>query len=459
MVDWHLRPSLRTLARRPLFASAVVLVLALGIGATTATFSVVNGVLLEPLPYPEAQRIVGIWHGAPKLGYNQFGTSPGIFHLYLTESQAYKAMGLYLRQERNLTDDGNAERVPAIVSTPGLFDVLAVRPLLGRTYTEADDRQGSPAVVVVSHALWQRRFGGDPAVVGRVMRVDGTPTQIIGIMPRGFDFGGANQKVELWLPLRLDLAHGDPGNFTFGAVGRLKDGVTPQTALAQETALLQRARQRWASEQDFIGFLNAGNFHPIVHTLQAEVVGDMRRPLWILLGTVGFVLLIACANVANLLLVRAEGRAREFAVRASLGASRGRLAGELLMESTVLAALGGVVGLALAWAGTPLLLRAAPPDLPRVEQISVDGAVLAFALGATLLSALLSGIAPAVRCDARARTFASRAVGSMRTILRIRAPAPMTGWRSGRGCGCSTPFLMSSMMIAARSSWLPSSSK
>ena len=389
----------RALARAPRFTLVAVFTLALGIGATTAIFSAVNGVLLKPLPYPDSERIVGLWHGAPDLGYDQFGISPGIFHQYLTENQAYEAMGLYLRMERSLTEDGDAERVPVSATTAGFFEVLAVQPLLGRTYSEEEATEGGPGVVVLSHGLWQRRFGGDPAILGRTMRLDGGPNEIIGVMPEGFDFGGPNRRSELWIPLHIDLENGQPGTFSFAGVARLKDGVTPEAAEAQETALLQRVRERWADEESFIGFLDAGGFHPIVHSLQEEVVGDMRRPLWILLGTVGFVLLIACANVANLFLVRAEGRQREMAVRAAMGATRGRLAGEFLLESVLLAGLGGAVGLALAWAGTPLLLRIAPPELPRLDQVSMDGTVLAFALGVTLVSALLFGIMPAIRYD------------------------------------------------------------
>jgi putative ABC transport system permease protein len=394
---WDVLHRARALARAPRFTLVAVFTLALGIGATTATFSAVNGVLLKPLPYPDSDRIVGLWHGAPDLGYDQFGISPGIFHQYLTENQAYDAMGLYVAMERSLTEEGDAERVPVTASTAGLFEVLGVQPFLGRTYTEEEATGGGPGVVVLSHGIWERRFGGDRAILGRTMLLDGAPAEIIGVMPEGFDFGGPNRKTELWIPLHLDLANSDPGIFSYQGVARLKPGVTPQAAEAQETALLQRVRERWADEEAFINFLDAGGFHPIVHSLQEEVVGEMRRPLWILLGTVGFVLLIACANVANLFLVRAEGRQREMAVRAAVGATRGRLAGEFLLESTVLAGLGGAVGLALAWAGTPLLLRMAPPEIPRLDQISMDGTVLTFTAGVTLLSVLLFGIAPALR--------------------------------------------------------------
>ena len=371
--------------------------LALGIGASTATFSVVNTVLLKPLPYPSSDRIVGLWHGAPKLGYDQFGISPGIFHLYLTESRIYEAMGLYLRQERTVTDHGEAERVTAVVSTARLFDVLGVRPIVGRTYTEEEATSGGPAVAVVGYGLWQRRFGGDPAIIGRTVRMDGVPTQIIGIMPKGFDFGGPNAKAEVWVPLQIDLAHGDPGNFSFSGVARLAPGITPEAAAARENALLPRARARWAGEEALINFLNAGGFHPIVHLLQEEVTGDIRRPLWIILGTVGVVLLIACANVANLFLVWTDGRQREMATRAALGASRSRLAAEFLLESTAVAALGGALGVAIAWAGTPLLLRLAPPELPRVDEIRLDGGSLSFAVGVTLFAALASGTGAALR--------------------------------------------------------------
>jgi putative ABC transport system permease protein len=393
----ELRFTVRALARSPRFTVVAAITLALGIGAATAIFSAVNGVLLRPLPYPESGRIVGVWHGAPDLGYDQFGISPGIFHQYLTENQVYEAMGLYVLLERTVTEGSEAERVRATASTAGLFKVLDVQPLLGRTYTEEEATEGGPGVVVLSYALWQRRFGGREDILGRTIPLDGSPNEIIGVMPPGFDFGGPTERAEIWIPLHLDLENGDPGNFSYQGVARLKAGVPPEAAVAQEEALIQRARERWADQEDFINFLDAGGFHPTVHPLQEEMVGGMETPLWILLGTVGLVLLIACANVANLFLVRAEGRQRELAVRAALGATRRKLAGQFLLESLVLAGVGGVLGLGAAWGGTPLLLQMAPPELPRLDQISMDGTVLGFALGVSLLSALLFGAAPALR--------------------------------------------------------------
>ncbi len=394
---WDVRYTFRALARSPRFTVVAAFTLALGIGATTAIFSAVNGVLLKSLPYPESERIVGLWHGAPDLGYSQFGISAGIYYHYLTENDVYDAMGLYFGLERNITGDGHAERVQAVGTTAGFFDVLGIPPLLGRTYTADEARPGGPGLAILSYGLWQRRYGGDPDVLGRTMTLDGYPAEIIGVMPAGFDFGGPRRRTELWLPLNTDLENGDPGNFAFSALARLKPDVSAEAAVAQEETLLLGVRERWASAEAFIGFLDAGGFHPIVHSLQEEVVGDIERPLWILLGTVGFVLLIACANVANLCLVRAESRQREIAVRAAMGATRGRLTAEFLVESAVLAGLGGALGLALAWVGIPLLLQAAPPELPRLDQISMDGTVLVFALGVTLLTALLFGIVPAFR--------------------------------------------------------------
>jgi putative ABC transport system permease protein len=420
-VLWQdVRYTVRALARSPRFTVVAAVTLALGIGAATAVFSAVNGVLLKPLPYPGSERIVGLWHGAPDLGYNQFGISPGVFYEYSNGNEAYEAMGLYFGLERNLTEDGDAERVPATGSTAGLFDVLGVPPLLGRTYTAEEACPGGAGVAVLSYGLWQRRYGGDPAIVGRTMHLDGSPTEIIGVMPPGFDFGGPKRKTELWLPLHTDLANGDPGIFSFSAVARLKPGVTAEAALAQEKTILQRVRERWANETSFIGFLDAGGFHPIVHTLQEEVVGDMQRPLWILLGTVAIVLLIACANVANLFLVRAEGRQREIAIRAAMGATRGRLAGGFLLESLMLAGLGGILGWTLAWLGTPLLLRVAPPELPRLDQITLDGTVMGFTLGLTLLSALLFGIVPALRYDVAGLLGVLRSAGRGSTEARDR---------------------------------------
>lgn len=393
----EIRHSMRGLARAPRFTLIAILTLALGIGSTTAIFSAVNGVLLRPLPYPNSERIVGLWHGAPDLGYEQFGISEGIFHQYQVENTVYEAMGLYLPLSRTLTGEGDPERIQAAAGTHDLFQVLGVQPILGRTFSSEETVEGGPAVAVLSHGLWQRRFGGRQDVLGQTVEVDGFPNEIIGVMPPGFDFGGTNRESDLWVPLHINLESGDPGNFSFAGIARLRPGVTPEAAVAQEEALLLRARERWADAEAFINFLDAGGFHPIVHSLKEEVVGDMERPLWILMGTVGFVLLIACANVANLFLVRTEGRRREMAVRASLGATRGRLALQYLAESGVLALLGGALGLAVAWVGTPLLLRMAPPELPRLDRISMDGWVLGFSVGVTALSALLFGAAPIFR--------------------------------------------------------------
>jgi predicted permease len=399
---WHTimrdaRYSIRALLRAPRFTVVAVFTLALGIGANTAVFSTVNGVLLEPLPYPESDRIVGVWHGAPDLGYDQFGTSPGIFHEYWTQNQVFEEMGLFNFFQANLTEDTEAERVDAVGTNHTFFDVLGVQPLMGRAYGADDDQPDQPGVAVLSHALWQRRYGGSGDVLGRTMRVNGEAVEIIGVMPPDVEFGPSSSPAELWTPLRMDLENGNPGAFSFNAIARLEPGITPEVAEAQMAALIQRVRERWADAESFINFLDAGGFHPIVHTLQEETVGDLERPLWILLGTVGFVLLIACANVANLFLVRAEGRQREMAVRAALGATRATLVRQFLTESVLLATAGGLAGLTLAWMATPVLLRLAPPELPRLGEVSIDGGVLAFTAGVTGVAALLFGVAPALR--------------------------------------------------------------
>jgi predicted permease len=421
-VIWRdVRYSIRGLARAPKFTLIAGLTLALGIGANTAIFSAVNGVLLRPLPYPESDRIVGLWHGAPDLGYEQFGTSPGIFHQYQVDNQVFEEMSLYSTLQASLTEDAEAERVQALATTHEMFSLLGVTALLGRSYTaEEASEAGAAPVVVLGHGLWQRRYGGDPSVLGRTIRVNGEAHEIIGVMPPGFEFGGPTERAELFLPLQLDLENGQPGAFSFNAVARLREGMTPEAAVSQMESMLMRVRERWAEAEAFINFLDAGGFHPIVHTLHEEIVGELRRPLWILLGTVGFVLLIACANVANLFLVRAEGRQREMAVRAALGATKGRLVREFLTESTMLAMLGGLAGLAVAWTATPLLLRLAPPELPRLEQVSVDGVVLTFTLGITALAAVLFGAAPALRYNVRSLLGMLRYAGRGTTEGRDR---------------------------------------
>jgi predicted permease len=254
-----------------------------------------------------------------------------------------------------------------------------------------------PNIIVLSYGLWQMRYGGDRDVLGTDILLNGESYEVIGVMPEGFDFAEEGGESQFWIPVRIDPESADPGTFSFDAIARLKPGITEDAAVAQVEVLVERVRERWSDAQMFINFLDAGGFTPLVHKLQDEIVGDLEQPLWILLGTVGFVLLIACANVANLSLVRAESRQREMAVRSALGGGWWNVSRLYLTESALLAMLGGATGLLLAWAGMPALLGLAPPELPRLNEITLDGNVLLFTMLITALTAVLFGSTPALR--------------------------------------------------------------
>ena len=385
----------RTLLKEPRFTIVASLTLALGVGAVTSIFSVVNGVLLRPLPLPDPDRLVNVWSTAPGLGYNQFGLSPDLYFFYARNNTVFDRMAVFRRGRVNLTDEGDPEVVETAVTTASYFATLGVTPTRGRAYRDDEDRPGAPRVVVVSHRFWTRRLGGDPALVGRTVRIDGQATEVIGITPAWLDERGSP---DFFLPVRFDPANLPAGSFTWSGIARLKDGITAEAAAAQLVPLVERFKdQVGAASSNYRAFLIKGQYRPLVHLMKEDVIGGVREPLWILLGTVGMVLLIACANVANLFLVRAEGRQREIAVRTALGATRWSLVRKFLAEAMVLSALGSGLGLLVSATALPALLRAAPATIPRLDQVRLDSAVVIVAIAAACLSALVFGLAPALR--------------------------------------------------------------
>ena len=394
----ELRIAVRSLAKAPRFTVVAVFTLALGVGANTAIFSVVDGVLLEPLAYEDPDGLVNVWSTAPGLGYDEFPVSPDVYFAYERESAAIPEMALHQRMSGSLTEDGEPERVTGLVATHTLFSVLGAAPALGRVYTAEEDLPEQPEVIVLSHALWQRRYGGDPGVLGRTLQLDGRAREIIGVMPEMFDFPGG---AEYWVPLGMDPENANPGSFGYSAIGRLAPGATPEGAEAGLVPILERFRQdllvRGDGAENYAAFLENGRYAPIVTSMKEDLVGDLEQPLWILLGTVGFVLLIACANVANLVLIRAEARRRETAVRVAIGATRGSIARHALVESALLAAAGAGLGLVVASVGVPLVLAQAPPQIPRLDEVAVDGTALLFATILAALSTVLFGLPPALR--------------------------------------------------------------
>ena len=390
--------AVRLFARTPGFTTAAVLMLAVGIGATTAVFSVVNSVLLNPLPYRDPDALVRIVHSIG--GVDQPYFSDGIYLSYVDHTRAFGDLGVWVPGETaTVTGQGEPEQVRSLTASRGVLTALGVEPEIGRWFSVEDDTPGTPETVMLGHGYWQRRFGGDRGVLERALTIDGRPRQIIGVMPAGFRFGG---DFEIALPLRIDRGAPIP-SFRLLGVARLNPGVTPTQADADVLSVLHAWFERSGAKPEV-----RARWAPALQPLERDVVGDVGRTLWVLMGAIAVVLLLACANVANLLLVRAEARRQELAIRAALGASWQRLARQLLAESLVLALAGGLLGVGLAHLGVRALVAIGPSNLPRLHEIAVDPVVLGFALATALLSGLLFGVIPIVR---HARPRLADAVG------------------------------------------------
>jgi putative ABC transport system permease protein len=387
---------LRRLRRAPLFTAVALVTLAVGIGANTALFSVVYAVLLKPLPFDEPDRLVGVWHTAPGMNIPRLEMGPAFYLTYRDGNRVFERLGLWASRSASLTGVGDPERVPVMMVTDGTLPALRVTPMLGRIFTREDDSPGSPERVILTYAYWQRKFGGDPGILGRSLKLDDRPREVIGVLPEGFDVLGSD--AAMLLPLRFDPAEVFIGNFAYQGVARLKSGVTIQAANEDITRLIPRVIERFPLPPGFSpDMLKQIKLGPDVHPLEADVVGDVGRVLWVLLGAVGLVLLIACANVANLFLIRAEARQQELAIRSALGARPSRLAAALFAESVALALAGGAVGVGLAWGGLRALVRLAPAGLPRLGEIGISLPVLAFTLAVSVFAGLLFGLMPVLR--------------------------------------------------------------
>src|SRR5882724_135020 len=383
-----LRYGLRMLAKNPGFAAVAVIALALGIGANSAIFSVVNTVLLRPLPYKNPERLVMVWEENSKQGFPRDTPSPANFIDWRDQNHVFESMAAIVEASFNLTGAGDPERIDGHGVSAGLFSLLGVEPQLGRAFRSEEDKPGGSHVVIISYGLWQRRFGSDPGIIGNPINLNGKSFIVVGVMPRTFQF--PTRKDQLWVPLAFDAKEaGQRGSHYLEVIARIKPGVTLQQAQAEMTTIATRLQQQYPETNTSIG--------AVVTPLHEQVVGDIKPALLVLLGAVAFVLLIACANVANLLLARAAVRQKEIALRLALGAGRARLIRQFLTESVLLAALGGGIGLLLAVVGLSVLKRFIPPNISQAQAITIDAKVLFFTVLVSILTGLIFGLAPATQ--------------------------------------------------------------
>jgi predicted permease len=390
----QLKQIFRRLGRAPMFTAVTVITLAAGIGGNTVVFSVVEGVLLKPLPYPRAEELVGVWHNAPGLQITDLNMAPSNYFIYREQGKALQDIGIYQGGSDSVTGVSEPEQVPAMRVSDGTLPLLGIPPLLGRTFTKEDDSPGAPETVVLTYGYWRRKFGGDPSAIGKTLIVDGKARQIIGVMPQRFRFLDEDD-LALFTPFQFDRHKIFLGNFSHEALGRLKPGTTIEQVNADVARMLPMVMSTFPAPPGFsLKIFQDAHIGPNVHPLKRDVVGDSGSVLWVLMGSIGMVLLIACANVANLLLVRVEGRRQELALRAALGASWGRIAAELWLESLALGLLSSLLGLGLAWGALRVLVIMAPDGLPRIHDIGIDGPVLLFTAAVTVFTSLLFGAIP-----------------------------------------------------------------
>jgi putative ABC transport system permease protein len=382
------RYGLRMLAKNPGFTCIAVLALALGIGANTAIFSVVDAILLKPLPYKNPDQLVVIWENATHLGFPKNTPSPANFLDWRQQSSVFTGMAAFAERSFNLTGVGEPERLDGRRVSANLFDLLGVKALIGRTFVADEDKPGTK-VAIINESLWKRRFGSDPAVIGRALTLNGESYTVVGVVPRSVRLPAfGNWRDQVWVPLAFSSEEAaNRGDHFLEVIARMKPGVTLQKARTEMQTIAARLAQEYPKFNLRIG--------SVVNPLSEEIVGDMKPALLILLGAVAFVLLISCANVANLLLARAAARQKEIALRLALGADRARLTKQLLVESLLLSLIGGGVGLGLAYLGLEILTRFIPQDLAQAENIAIDGKVLLFTLLIAVVTGLLFGLAPA----------------------------------------------------------------
>jgi predicted permease len=423
-----LRHGFRALRRSPTFTFVAVLTLSIGIGANTAVFSVVNGVLLKPLPYPHPNELVAVWHTAPGAEglasvSGDLRLSASMYFTYADHNRSFEHIGIWYAFSATVTGVAEPETVRSVVLSDGVLQALAVPPLLGRSLLASDQMPDGAQTTLLGYGYWQRRFGGDRQVVGRTIQIDGVPREVVGVMPQRFRI--ADRDADLILPARFDRRKLILPGFGYEGIARLKPGVT----IADADADLARLIPVWMTSWPAYGNVDPKVYEswriaPALRPLKRDVVGNVGDTLWVLMGTLALVMLIACANVATLLLVRSEARHQELAIRSALGAGAARIVRGLLVESLLLGAAGGLCGLALATVGLRVLVANAPANLPRVAEIAIDPLVLAFTFAISLLSGIVFGLIPALRHTspqiAAALAGGSRTIGVGRRGVRAR---------------------------------------
>jgi predicted permease len=394
MFSDQLRQVLRRLGRAPLFTIITLLTLGVGVGANTVIFSVLEGVLLKPLPYPHPEQLIGVWHTAPGVGIPNLNMAPSLYFIDREQSTTFQDIGVYDSDSLSVTGAGEPEQVRGLDVTDGTLPILGVTPALGRLFTREDDSPGTPETVLLSYGYWRQKFGGATSVIGRSITVDGKPREMIGVLPQGFHFLDY-EDAALIVPFKFDRSKTKLGNFSYEGLARLKPGVTMAQASADVARMLPIANRSFPAPDGFSSELfEKAHVAPNLRPLKQDVVGDVGKVLWVLMGSIAMVLLIACANVANLLLVRVDGRRQELAIRAALGAGWGRIAIELMFESVILGLLGSLLGLALAYGALQVLVALAPTGLPRIHEIGIDLPVLLFTFVIALFSSVLFGSIP-----------------------------------------------------------------
>jgi predicted permease len=389
----RLKQVVRSLARMPGFTAVAASTLAIGIGANTAVFGVIQSVLLKPLPYFRSDELIALDHAAPGVKIASAGAAPFLYFTYREDGRVFQDLGLWNTGTVSVTGLAEPQEVRTLFATDAILPMLGTQPMLGRVFTKADDTPGTPFTVVLTAGYWRSRFGADPSAVGRTLMIDSQPREIIGVLPDSFRF--LDRNVSLVLPYRFDRSKVFLGQFSYRAIARLRPGVTIAQANSDLARMIPLSLTRFPPfPGGSVKLFEEARITPNVRSLKDDLVGDVGTVLWVLMGTISLVLLIACANVANLLLVRAESRQQELAIRAALGAGTGRIARELLLESVLLGILGGVIGIGLAFGALRFLVWLAPGNLPRLADIALDWPVLMFALALSVTAGLLFGAIP-----------------------------------------------------------------